>query len=47
MSKNLEIQPRNGSHYVLRGGAEIARFNSLQAAEAFVIGELIDAGEGQ
>ena len=34
---NLEIQPKNGSHCVLRAGKEIARFNSIEAAEAFVM----------
>jgi hypothetical protein len=36
---NLEIQPKNGSHCVLRAGKEIARFNSIEAAEAFVMSE--------
>ena len=34
---NLEIIPKNGSHYVLRAGKEIARFNSIEAEEAFVM----------
>jgi len=37
---NLEIQPKNGSRCVLRAGKEIARFNSIEAAEAFVMSEL-------
>jgi hypothetical protein len=37
---NLEIIPKNGSHYVLRAGKEIARFNSIEAAEVFVMSEL-------
>ena len=39
--ENLEIIPKNGcSHYVLRAGKEIARFNSIEAAEVFVMSEL-------
>ena len=34
---NLEIIHKNGSHYVLRAGKEIARFNSIEAEEAFVM----------
>ena len=34
---NLEIIPKNDSHYVLRAGKEIARFNSIEAEEAFVM----------
>ena len=37
---NLEIQPKNGSRCVLRAGKEIARFNSIEAAESFVMSEL-------
>jgi hypothetical protein len=34
---NLEIIPKNGSHYVLRAGKEIALFTSIEAEEAFVM----------
>lgn len=34
---NLEILPVNGSHVVLRGGKEIAKFNSIKQAENFVM----------
>jgi len=34
---NLEIIHKNGSHYVLRAGKEIGRFNSIEAEEAFVM----------
>jgi hypothetical protein len=42
MAQNLEIipDPANESHYVLRGGTPIARFNTLDKAEKFLEGEL-------
>jgi hypothetical protein len=40
--QNLQVQPKGGCHYVLRGGEPIARFNSLGAAEAFVLAELLN-----
>lgn len=42
MANNLEIipDPANDSHYVLQGGQQIARFNSIQKAEAFVLLQL-------
>jgi hypothetical protein len=42
MANKLEIipDPANDSHYVLQGGQQIARFNSIEKAEAFVQSQL-------
>ena len=39
MANNMEIipDPKNDSHYVLCGGQAIARFNTVEKAEDFVL----------
>jgi hypothetical protein len=48
MAQNLEIMPdpANKSHYVLRGGKPIARFNSLEQAEKFIESEWLEQEQG-
>jgi hypothetical protein len=49
---NLEIEPNgSGNHVVTRGGRPLARFDSVKAAMAFVLAELlgpiqVEAAEG-